>query len=176
MDGVAIRGVTAEGLEKILRPSPWPSLRRYQGLTYLLVLAGPIAPLLFWSRELDPGFAQVAIAMALLLASWLLLIWVQNAAWRTYLRELARTPSGAEADDWFIDAQGVRTEAPSLKWSSPWSGFADVRESATVIHFILTPTLVMVLPKRVVSDEQLAAVRAHIAAARQRGDIKGIAE
>jgi hypothetical protein len=176
MEGVAIRGVMAEGVERILRPSPWRSLRRYQALTYFLILTGPIAPLLFWSSELGPGFAQVAIAMVLLLASWLLLIWVQNAAWRTYLREVARTPSGAEEDDWFIDAQGVSTDAPSLKWSSPWSGFADVRESLTVIHFILTPTLVMVLPKRVLSDEQLAAVRAHIAAARQRGDIKGIAD
>lgn len=174
MDSVEIRGVVAEGVEKILRPSPWRSLRRYQGLTYLLIMAGPIAPLFYWSSALDPSLTQVVVAMLLLLASWWLLIWVQNAAWRAYLREIARTPSGAEADDWFIDAQGVRTESPSLNWSSPWSGFADVRESTTVIHFILTPTLVMVLPKRVLTDEQLAAIRAHIAAARERGDIKGL--
>ncbi len=174
MDGVTIRNVKADGLEKLLRSSPWKSLQRYRTLTLVLIAAAPIAPIVFLSEQLDPGLSQVMISSLLMLAPLLLLIWSQNAAWRTYLKETAKTPSGAEADDWFIDAKGVRTEAPSLTWSSPWSGLADVRETPTVIHFILTPSLVMALPKRCLSDDQLTVVRAHVDAARQRGDIKGL--
>jgi hypothetical protein len=175
-ESIVVRGVRVDGVERALQNSPWRSINRFKGYSYLLVLLAPSAPILFLTRELDPGLGHIVVAAFLMLTPLLLLVWVQNATWRTYLAENAKTPSGAEADDWFIDAKGVRTSSPSLQFFAPWGGFADVRETPTVVHFILTPSLIWVLPKRCLGEESLAAIRRLVERARTQGDIKGIAD
>jgi YcxB-like protein len=175
MDEVVVRGVLLQDADRALPKSYWPQINRNAALRFAFIGFAVTAPIAFLCSALDPGFNQVLVAALLVgvgIFGWL---WAASAGWRSYIKINAATATGAEADDWFIDTERVRTVSPSLTMEAPWRAFADVRETDRLFHFILTPALIFALPKRSLSDESSERLRALIAAARERGDVKGIA-
>ncbi|HRP11834.1 MAG TPA: YcxB family protein [Terricaulis sp.] len=174
MEPIIVRGVMLSQAERAMRRSPWPFINRANGLNALLIHAAPIAVLVFLSYALDASAGVIAAAVLIALVPLVLMLALQSQTWRAFMRANAATPSGAIPDDWRIDEATVRMESSVLQIEAPWRGFADVIEADVVFHFVLTPAMIFVLPKRALSDADLGALRGLIAAARVRGDIMGI--
>lgn len=77
--------------------------------------------------------------------------------------------SGGQALDWLLDAVQVRQTGPFLDSAMPWTAFQHVIDGQTGFVFVLGPYSFLVLPRRVLSEDQVAGVRALIDHARDRG-------
>lgn len=103
----------------------------------------------------------VALAVAL---------WKLWAFWRTRAqRDFARSRFGGQSLDWRLDETEVRQTGPFLDTVVPWSAFVHVLDQPRAFVFILSGTNVMILPRRLLSEAQQAAIRSLIDRARDRG-------
>jgi hypothetical protein len=173
-ESLTVRGVLLTGEERCIGHSPWPALNRLNGVRVAALLFAMIAPTLILSYALDPDLGLVIASTAAMGLGLFLFVWASNWFWRRYVLETALTPTGAEADDWFIDASTIKTSSPALIIETSWKAMADVRETDKVFHFVLTPALILALPKRVLSDADADTIRRFAEDARARGELRGV--
>jgi hypothetical protein len=79
------------------------------------------------------------------------------------VRAMRRSPTGREAWNWRIDADGFVFENGLQTNRLDWRGVMAVREEKDRFLFLVTPALNPVLPKRLLTPEQTADLRALIA-------------
>ena len=142
-----------------------PLTRGWGGLHWWACL--PIlAPFLgLWSLALfafaDPwatsALGTTAAAIVILTSvAWMVTRWLYA---RMTVRAARSAPGGGLLSDWVIDEQGVefRTGVSSARVS--WSGIKAVREERDRFLFLLSPASNPLLPKRLLAETQLAAIR-----------------
>lgn len=85
------------------------------------------------------------------------------------LRAARRAPTGNLAIDWRLNGAGIDLSTELVSSRLDWSAFLDVREESDRFVFLLTPSSNPVLPKRALTADQLAALRALITEVRASG-------
>lgn len=175
MDGViVVRGALLTARERRIAKSPWPSLNRAQGFQWLCICALPFIPLAYLAAVLDASTGAVMVSGAIILAGLFVTLWLASNVMAVLVREIMRTPTGAEADDWRIDSENVQFSSSLYQSTLKWRALVDAAETPLVFHFIMSPTQIFALPKRCLSEEDAELLRTLIASARERGDLKGV--
>jgi len=76
---------------------------------------------------------------------------------------------GAQALDWRLDETEVRQTGPFLDMALPWTAFVHVLDEPRGFVFVMSPVNALFLPRRLLSEQQQAAIRELIDRARDRG-------
>lgn len=81
---------------------------------------------------------------------------------------------GREPLDWRFDARGIVQSSSAIRSEIPWHSVVDVVEEAERFVFVITPYLMLALPKRFGREEDVQRLRELIDAVRRDGEIKGL--
>jgi hypothetical protein len=116
------------------------------------------------TQALPPGTAEIAV-VASLIASWLGQ-WVLR---RSAADAVARSPSANLVWRWSFDADGIAFDNALQSNRLDWRAIKAVQEETDRYLFLVTPMNNPVLPKRLLSPEQIESLQALIAEVRASG-------
>jgi hypothetical protein len=156
---IAITDVALSPKERKVTWTPWPALNILR-LCFSLIVQ--LAPAIFWAT---------ALALKLPMPTFLVFVWVGIAYCLSYIiiRRFVialSKPSALDFQkvDWFIDADGFRRTSLLFDIKFEKESFASITEDKGRYLFFTSSQVCIVLPKRCVSTEQIAPLRAIIAA------------
>ena len=155
---ITVNGVLLAPKERRWVWTPWPVLNATKLCFSLLI---QIAPLLFW-------VAGALLHVAKPTFQVLIFVGIGYCCAYMLLRRLTVTLSKASAlesqsVDWFIDAAGVRRVSSLFDFYIKREGFVAFKEDSKRFLFFTSSQNCMVLPKRCLSTDQAASLRALIA-------------
>lgn len=157
-----------------VRPTP-RELRQIQrgwGMMHWLMIGPILIPFIgLWTLAIwgVGPYADGRVLFGALIGTplaWLAARSLVNASMR---RAARKAPAGDLATDWSLDDTGIVLSTALTSSRLSWSALLDVREEADRFVFLLTPASNPALPRRVLTTDQLAALRTLIAEVRASG-------
>lgn len=131
-------------------------------LVLAICLAGPVLIALVVDQKLLT--LPLWLGGVVFMAAWFVLIyplsWLYARWWGT--RMLARHPHLRHRYALSIGDAGVLLRGVPGAWTYGWQDFTDLAESPRMMLLMLGPRLFLVLPDRVLRDQDRALIRAHM--------------
>ncbi|MDQ8027095.1 MAG: YcxB family protein [Brevundimonas sp.] len=134
---------------------PW--LIPYLGLVVMTALLMGSAPWL----EFTPVWIALVTVVLWVVASHLM--------HRAMLHQAAKAPSRGVPYDWAFDNEGLVQTNPLMSSHIRWAAMHDVREEADRFIILISPQSNPVLPKRLMTEAQIVALRTLVTEVRASG-------
>ncbi len=124
---------------------------------------------ILWQNRKALAQGEELMTVGFMLAFTFLLIWLVSLgvprlrAWSMTRHVWKRQPTLHEEVTFEILPEGLRSRMARGEWLQRWSDFIELRENDLVLLLYLGPNLMAILPKRVLSEAELAEIRAGVA-------------
>ena len=155
---------TARDLRPLKRG--WGALHWYATLPWLIPYLGLVV-----MTGLLMGAAPRLEFLPVWIALGTVVLWVigSNLTHRAMLHQAAKAPSRGVPYDWTFDDEGLVQTNPLMSSQIRWAAMREVREEADRFIILISPQSNPVLPKRLMTEAQIADLRALVADVRGQG-------
>lgn len=160
---ITVASVRAEADE--LRPitGGWGGLHWWATLCQAVPYVGLVILTLFASAH-DPDDQAFANALVgILIGTFVLWVAARRWAFQAGIKAGRLAPAGSRATDWTLDGNGVGWSSAVSTSRLDWAVIKAVREEKDRFIILVSPNNNPVLPKRQMTDDQIAALKAIVA-------------
>lgn len=159
---IRIENVKSTLAERRAVSGGWGALHWFACIPMLLPFIGFLGAMIVVGTRRDAGGAQAQVFLVLIV-TWVAWVVAQRITPQLYARAERSAPTGGQAYLWEISSTGLKITGLLTASRIDWRAVKTVREERDRFVFLLTPMSNAILPKRQLSDEQTAALRALIA-------------
>lgn len=140
---------------------------RYRG-RFRWIMGVILTLVVLWQNRKDLPQGEALLVVGITLAFIFVLIWLVSLAvprlraWSVTRHVWKRQPTLHEEVTFEILPEGLRSSTARGEWLQRWSDFIELRENDDVLLLYLGPNLMAILPKRALSEAELAEIRVRV--------------